>query len=440
MLKAVLAAALFTPVWSLTDIAQDALIIDLPGLPPGVNITQYAGYLPVSPDKNMFYWFIESMGNPSKDPLVLWTNGGPGCSGIGGMLSEMGPFRPTENGDLELNEMTWNSVANIVYIEQPAGVGFSYNTSAVGVYDDAQCALDNTAFIEQFLAAYPEFTPNEFYLSSESFGGHYLPTLAKQLVVDGTSANFKGFAVGNPMTYLLYRDYGQYGTFAGHQLLPKPAWDAYLALGCKDNDKTEACVAAMESFDELTSGLDPYALDFPVCSTDLATGRRERHQLVSYLKRAGAHGPKSASHYEPCSGDWVTAYLNRADVQLALHAAKDSWSMCGGIDYDESDFDVPMMPYYQFLINGGFGLRILVYSGDDDSICATMGSQEWIWGLGYNVTDAWAPWMMDGQVAGFRVAFEGFEFVTVHGAGHMVPATKPAQGLTVFKNFLAGEW
>lgn len=87
-----------------------------------------------------------------------------------------------------------------------------------------------------------------------------------------------------------------------------------------------------------------------------------------------------------------------------------------------------------------------VMSGDDDSVCATLGSQQWIWDLGYDVADEWAPWKMDGQVSGYRVSFgtngSAFQFVTVHGAGHMVPATRPAQGLQVLTNFLkgAGGW
>jgi carboxypeptidase C (cathepsin A) len=71
--------------------------------------------------KEIFYWFVESQRDPAKDPLVLWTNGGPGCSGLTGFLSEQGPFRAAADGSLSVNKYAWNKIANMVFIEQPAG-------------------------------------------------------------------------------------------------------------------------------------------------------------------------------------------------------------------------------------------------------------------------------------------------------------------------------
>ncbi|MGB1606000.1 MAG: S10 family serine carboxypeptidase-like protein, partial [Promethearchaeia archaeon] len=97
------------------------------------------------------------------------------------------------------------------------------------------------------------------------------------------------------------------------------------------------------------------------------------------------------------------------------------WAVCADAineAYSPKDVGAPMMPIYRQLIKGG-GLRILVYSGDDDSICSTAGAQLWVWGLGTPV-EAWKPWYSRGQVAGYTVAFPGLRFSTVHGAGHMV--------------------
>jgi len=64
---------------------QDLLITDLPGAPTGFNFSQYSGFINVDPElgKNLFFWFVESQGNPSTDPLLLWLNGGPGSSSVG---------------------------------------------------------------------------------------------------------------------------------------------------------------------------------------------------------------------------------------------------------------------------------------------------------------------------------------------------------------------
>ncbi len=79
------------------------------------------------------YWFVTSQNNPATDPVVLWLNGGPGCSSMDGLFIEQGPllFDGTyTNGipNLQANPQSWNRVANMLYIEAPVGVGFSFST------------------------------------------------------------------------------------------------------------------------------------------------------------------------------------------------------------------------------------------------------------------------------------------------------------------------
>ena len=164
--------------------------------------------------------------------VAFWTNGGPGCSGLIGFLTEQGPFRPNSDMTLTLNQFSWNTVANMVFIEQPAGVGFSfsYNTSDYKT-GDAQSASDNYELIQAFMSRFPEYRKNDLYISSESYGGHYMPTLAKQIVLENsrnsnleTKLNFKGFAVGNPYTNPFSGLPAMMETFWGHQLLSLPSW------------------------------------------------------------------------------------------------------------------------------------------------------------------------------------------------------------------------
>ena len=116
---------------ALADYTPEALADQVFNLPGAENLdfkfNQFSGYLKVNNTKNLHYWFVESMSNPAKDPLAFWTNGGPGCSGLLGFLTEQGPFRPNKDMSLSFNEYTWNSVANMVFVEQPCGVGFSYS-------------------------------------------------------------------------------------------------------------------------------------------------------------------------------------------------------------------------------------------------------------------------------------------------------------------------
>ena len=127
----------------------------------------FSGYVDIGPRGKLFYWFVESQSaTPANDPVLLWTNGGPGCSGLVGFLTENGPFRPTANGTLALNPQAWNLLANMVYIEQPVGVGYSV-ANGVLKYSDALAASDNLAFVKGFFKAFPQYTSNRFLLTSE---------------------------------------------------------------------------------------------------------------------------------------------------------------------------------------------------------------------------------------------------------------------------------
>ena len=110
--------------------------------------------------------------------------------------------------------------------------------------------------------------------------------------------------------------------------------------------------------------------------------------------------------------------------------------------YDQKDGRNDMTPYYQYLIDGNYGLNLLVYSGDDDDVCATIGTQSWIWDLGYQVAGkAWQAYTVADQTAGYvtKWANTKLAFATVHGAGHEVPTYKPEVALSLFKSYLAGD-
>ena len=130
-------------------------------------------------------------------------------SGLLGFLTEQGPFRAT-NKDLSLtwNDYSWNKIANMVFIEQPCGVGFSYTddeNSDDYTNNDAQAAKDNYALIQGFLDRFPQFRSNDLYVTSESYGGHYIPMVSKEIVDRNTAGqdtalNFKGFFLGKTLT------------------------------------------------------------------------------------------------------------------------------------------------------------------------------------------------------------------------------------------------
>jgi len=466
-------------------------ITSLPGLDPATlaKYTMFTGYIDVYPahNRSLFYWFVESLNDPAKDPVALWTNGGPGCSGLGGMFTEQGPFRPAQDLSLYVNNFSWVNVANMLFIEAPAGVGFSFSDDVRDYStDDNTTAIDNYHLIQGWLEAFPNFQSNDFYITSESYGGHYMPTLAQQIVLGNQAGgkpqvNFKGFFVGNPYTDPVENEKGQFDTWYGHQLVSYPSWQQWYTH-CKDGESTTnaQCAAARAALNaEVGSSIDPYALDFPVCNALDGSGPSAStiSERVMFMKRVikdalgrpvpGVYAKLVAQleadmavmkrrrlelgdsdfppgDYYPCESNWEVEYLNQPKVQEAIGARPTLWTDCSiKVDYSFASMQNPMEPTYKWLIETAPELRITIVSGDDDSVCGTLGTQSWIWNMNYTVNpqDDWKQWTdSTGQVGGYTVKFEkAFNFITVHSAGHMVPETQPRRSLEAFTMYLKGE-
>ncbi|CAM6105507.1 unnamed protein product [Calypogeia fissa] len=204
-------------------------ISSLPGAPE-VGFEQYSGYVTIDEkaERALFYWFFEAdVKDPQSAPLTLWLNGGPGCSSVGGgALSELGPFYPSKDGkSLIKNPYSWNQVSNVLFLESPAGVGFSYsNTSSDYRTGDAKTAADSVEFILKFLELYPVYAKSPFYISGESYAGHYVPQLAAALLeknkeLGESAVNFKGIAVGNAWTDSSIDNYGAIFFWWSHALI-----------------------------------------------------------------------------------------------------------------------------------------------------------------------------------------------------------------------------
>lgn len=439
-----------------TTEALDDQITDLPGLTQQIGFSQFAGYLDLpNSKKHVFYWFVESVNNPETAPVVFWTNGGPGCSGLIGFFSEHGPFRVLANLTLDLDPYAWNLNANMLYVEQPAGVGFSYSDSTSDYRTgDAQAAKDNYALILQFLNKFPNFASNKLFLSAESYGGHYIPTLAQEIVKnDNGTINFKGFAIGNPLTNMNENAHGNFDTLYGHQVVSRPTYLKWQA-SCSSKDSSAECQSLEQQLAQEAGGLNPYAIDYPVCNDNVKrVGRAQRIWMLNHIHGAKPTAFKQAlglippSDYIPCEADYLTSYLNLAEVKKAIHARSDiEWGECSSVvDYSQADVQTDVVPVYKYLLSAKADLNMLIYSGDDDTVCGTIGSQSWIWGLDLKVKSAWKSWNYNDtqygdQIGGYVVKFDKLTFATIHGAGHEVPTYRPAPAFELLSRFLSGDF
>ncbi|XGW09542.1 hypothetical protein V3C99_011655 [Haemonchus contortus] len=126
-------------------------IKQLPGVVFELKFKHYSGFFQVSDTHLLHYWVVESQNEPDKDPLIFWFNGGPGCSSLKGLLKEMGPYLVDIDGkSLRENPYSWNKMASVVYIESPAGVGYSYSTDGNITTNDDQTSCENYEAVKQF--------------------------------------------------------------------------------------------------------------------------------------------------------------------------------------------------------------------------------------------------------------------------------------------------
>jgi len=447
------------------------LVLQLPGLAEKAPFRSFSGYLKSTGSRYLFYWFVESQNNPDKDPLVLWFNGGPGCSSMEGMLHEHGPYQIQPDGEtIKLNPHSWNKVANVLYIEAPAGVGYSFSLDENYKTGDNETATANYVAVKDFFRQFPEYAKHDFYISGESYAGIYVPTLAAQVAAD-RSINVKGIAVGNGLSSYDINDNSAIYFMYYHGFLGGGLWQSLKKYCCPKGSSTTRCDfkngaklsnACGEVYNEVTekvwnSGINPYNV-MASCAGGVDTysgngmGSTLRYTQL-FFDNPRLRLERGSSTYDtddegvspPCTdGSDLLKYLNSEAVRKALHVTPrvKKWHFCsatiGGTyrrEYGEMD------EFYKGLL--AKKIRILVYNGDLDLACNFLGDQWFVNRLGVPLKQAKRPWLVvdekgQSQIAGFVKDFEGISFMTVKGAGHMVPTDKPIESLEMFKRFLNG--
>ena len=140
----------------------------------------YSGYLNVTETKSLHYVYVESQGDVKNDPVLLWFNGGPGCSSLLGFFQEHGPWVIDDfETDIKLNPFPWNLKANVLYLESPAGVGFSKSNNGTDlVQNDMTQSEDAFIALQGWFKKFPERIGNPLWISGESYGGIYVPYLS----------------------------------------------------------------------------------------------------------------------------------------------------------------------------------------------------------------------------------------------------------------------
>merc|ERR1740117_423380 len=223
---------------------------------PFVGETWYSGLVDIDHEDNasddIFYWWFESKGSPENDPIVLWLTGGPGCASEIALFYENGPYKFEDDGvTLKSNPYAWNTNANLIYVDQPVGTGFSHANPAHLVTNEDEVGDNMAQFLIKFLELYPQLQGKDFFITGESYAGHYIPAISHNLAFknkDNLKANFKGMAIGNGLVDP-YLQYPAYDVFSYENKLIGKAEDDILAgvfKACQALIKTGVWLPAME--------------------------------------------------------------------------------------------------------------------------------------------------------------------------------------------------
>ncbi|PHT51157.1 Serine carboxypeptidase 24 [Capsicum baccatum] len=408
------------------------------GQPEGVDFKQYSGYVTVDPiaGRALFYYFVESPQDSASKPLVLWLNGGPGCSSLGGgAFGELGPFRVNKDGTLHSNQFSWISEANIIFLESPAGVGFSYtNTSSdYNFSGDSTTARDSYTFLVNWLERFPEYKASDFYLTGESYAGHYVPQLAQLILVHNnhpkktiiSTINLKGLAIGNAYVDFESNMKGTTEYYWSHALISDELYNKIIST-CNFSTPSSAskkCNAYLDQIDEEIGNIFLYNIYAPLCNN---------RSLSS----------TSISEVDPCLPSYIQSYFNVPEVQKAMHANVTNlpypWESCNStLNLSWKDRPLTVLPLLHQLMKSG--LRIWLYSGDMDVVVPVTDTRYAIKKLKLPVKTAWHPWYLQGEVGGYVEEYENLTLLTIRGAGHFVPTYQPNRALAFFSHFLSGK-
>lgn len=470
----------------------DQEIKRLPGWDKPLPSRLWAGYIDAGSDtqdgKNYVmhehYMLVESEGDPKTDPLVIWTNGGPGAASFFGLFVELGPFilddaslatkEYNETGvpTLWRNDYSWSKEASILILNSPPPVGFSYCDPAgpsgpgtsCGSWNDTRTAVHNYEFLVNWFKAFPEFRNNDLYITGESYAGIYVPTLAREIVRRGGSdgINLKGWAVGDGCvgTDVLCGSgpgswkgpHFQVEFLHGHGQVSEDTYKIITNNCTRDEliyGVTEPkCKGAIDRMETEVGGYYAYNL-YDDCwyENDFNSVHVADRSYWGPPKLTGASpsdGFSAALNDYPCGGVGALArWMNSSQVKAALHVAPDAFFFSGdnGVGFVYNLTEANLMPFYKEIATST-KYRVLIYNGDTDPGINSFSMQNWTTSLGLRKTQAWRPWTLDGRqrMGGYVTRYEGdFDVLTIRGSGHMVPEFKPRAALEFFTRWLRNE-
>jgi len=394
------------------------------------DVNQEAGYYRIegSRNLNMFYWFFESRDSPKEDPIILWMTGGPGCSDGTALFEENGPCLLKKGTDFpERNKYGWNEHANLIFIDQPAGVGYSYGDAQDADRNEKGVAMHVGNFLREFYKDHEHMRHLPLYIIGESYGGHYVPAVAQEVMDD---LPLEGIGIGNGLTVpeIQYKYYPELAYTYAKKVLNKPviSYPVYLF-------QNAAWPTCQQSITKCQNDTSQCANAQRICNAIM---------LAPYqLTGMNPYDIRLKCEAQPLCYDFsnVDTFLNDKDVKDALGVPEDiKWADCNNsvnFMFQEDwmkNFDEPIKELLHADID------VLIYAGDMDFICNWLGNKAWTLQLEWDGKDDFnsaedIAVTIDGEEVGELRNADKLTFFRVYKAGHLSPMDQPKVTLEMVK-------
>ncbi|KAI0178527.1 putative carboxypeptidase S1 [Hypoxylon sp. FL1284] len=402
---------------------------------PGVN--QYSGYISVGEGMNMWFWFFEARKNPQEAPLVAYFEGGPGDASEYALFTQHGPCHFVNNETTpSLNPYSFNEYANMLYVDQPIGAGFSYGNATVS--STIAAAPYVWSLLQAFYDGFPEYENRDFGLWTESYGGHYGPEFVKYILdqnnaiaagdLEGKEIRVVSLGINNGwfdaaiqekanIDYAYDNPYRQIINESFHtELLGRYDTNCTPALGlCAATDTVEDCFAAYNSYMQ--------NIEYPILA---AMSETTTDVYPGDIRESTTRPPST-----------YVAYLQRADVQKALGAKVNYTDSMGAGGFIRGGDDArSFMDELSAVVQAG--IPVISYTGDADYVCNWLGTLrtadevEWPGQKAFE-SRTLGPYTLNGVQKGTFKSADNLVFMRIFEAGHNVPFYQPEVSLQIFE-------
>ncbi|GMI75172.1 serine carboxypeptidase-like 50 [Hibiscus trionum] len=394
-----------------------------------------SGYLPVNPATGsaIFYAFYEAQAPTSplsKTPLLIWLQGGPGCSSMIGNLFELGPWRvvPSHNKNahnlsLDPNPGPWNRLFGLLFLDNPIGTGFSIAATPQEIPRDQHSVAKHLfAAITGFTSLDPLFKDRPIYITGESYAGKYVPAIGYYILNKNPKlpvsqrVNLAGVAIGDGLTDPVT----QVATHAD---------SVYYSGLINERQKRELEEAQREAVEFVKIG-------------NWSEATNARNKVLRMVENmTGLATLYDFTKKKPYQTSFATRFLNIPEVKRALGVNESMvFEECGDVVGEALHSDVMKSVKYmvELLVKKS---KVLLYQGLYDLRDGVVSTEAWVktmkWeGIEKFMTADRVIWEVNGEVAGYLQKWGSLTNVVVSGAGHLLPADQPLNSQAMIEDWV----